>query len=97
MVALQSEFTVEDQIPSDRRGPVRWILSHQLRHKGYLAGFLGGSLAMVILNTAIPSLTGKAFDTVLGSGDRAGKLTTIVIALLVIVILRGALDLLARF
>ncbi|HEX3814821.1 MAG TPA: ABC transporter ATP-binding protein [Mycobacteriales bacterium] len=96
MVADQSEFTVADQFRSNRAGPVRWILSHQLRNKGYLLGFLGGSLAMVVLNSSIPNLTGDAFDVVLGSGDRAGKLTRIVFELLAIVLLRGALDIVAR-
>jgi ATP-binding cassette subfamily B protein len=96
VVADQSEFTVADQFRSNRAGPVRWIVSHQLRNKACLVGFLGGSLAMVVLNTSIPNLTGSAFDTVLGSGDRAGKLTRIVIQLIVIVLLRGAMDIVAR-
>lgn len=96
MVTAGSEFTVDRQFRSDRTGPVRWILSHQLRHKGYLVGFLGGSLAMVALNTSIPGLTGAAFDAVLRPGDRAGRLTTIAVVLLVIVLLRGATDLVAR-
>ncbi|HVX45271.1 MAG TPA: ABC transporter ATP-binding protein, partial [Mycobacteriales bacterium] len=59
-------------------------------------GFLGGSLVMVVLNTAVPSITGKAFDTVLGHGDRSGRLLAIVLILLAIVLLRGAFDILAR-
>ena len=96
MVADQSEFTVDDQFRSNRAGPVRWIVSHLLQSKGYLTGFLGGSLAMVVLNTSVPDLTGAAFDTVLGHGNRAHRLTVIVVVLAVVVLLRGAFDIVAR-
>jgi len=96
VVADQSEFTVDDQFRSNRAGPVRWIVSHLLQSKGYLTGFLGGSLAMVVLNTSVPDLTGAAFDTVLGHGNRAHRLTVIVVVLAVVVLLRGAFDIVAR-
>jgi ATP-binding cassette, subfamily B, bacterial len=92
-----TEFTVAGAPEFDRRGPVRWVVSHQLRNPWPLAGFLFGSVVMVILNSAIPGLVGTAFDTVLGSRpDRAEVLTTIAVVLLVIVIARSGLDLLAR-
>ncbi|WP_020575665.1 ABC transporter ATP-binding protein [Actinopolymorpha alba] len=96
MATLKSEFTVVDQHRSDRRGPVRWILSHLVRHKGYLVGFLLSSLVMVLLNSSIPGLTGKAFDTVLRDGPIANELTLIVLALLAIVVIRSVIDLVAR-
>lgn len=96
MVVDRSEFTVADGFRSDRRGPVRWIISHQLRSKGHLVGFLGGSAAMVALNSSVPGLTGEAFDAVLGSGDHVGRLTRIVVILVVVVLLRGVTDMIAR-
>jgi ATP-binding cassette subfamily B protein len=96
VVADQSEFTVAGQFRSDRRGAVRWIWSHQMRSKWHVVGFLGGSLAMVVLNSSIPDLTGAAFNTVLGHGDKVHRLTVIVLWLLVIVLLRGATDIVAR-
>jgi ATP-binding cassette, subfamily B, bacterial len=93
----KSEFTVTDQRPTDRRGPIWWILSHQLRHPRYLVGFLGGSVLMVVLNSAIPGLTGSAFDAVLAKdGSGHSRLAGVVVALLVIVLLRGVFDLVAR-
>jgi ATP-binding cassette, subfamily B, bacterial len=94
MVAVRSEFTVADRHQSDRRSAVRWIVSHQRRHLGYVVGFFGGALAMVVVNTAIPGLTGNAFDAVLHRDPH--KLGVIALILLVIVILRAALDFLAR-
>ncbi|WP_155335875.1 ABC transporter ATP-binding protein [Acrocarpospora corrugata] len=81
----------------DRRGPVRWLWSHLRRHPTQLAGFLGGSLVMVVLNAVVPQLTGVAFDAVLdGRGDSSSVLGVIALALLAIVLGRGLFDLVAR-
>jgi ATP-binding cassette subfamily B protein len=63
----------------------------------FLTAFLGGSALMVALNSMVPTLTGVAFDTVLGGDDRARGLSLVSLALLVVVACRGVLDLLARF
>ncbi|MEQ4204679.1 ABC transporter ATP-binding protein [Actinopolymorpha sp. B9G3] len=97
MATLTSEFTVVDQHRTDRRSPIRWILSHQWRYRRYLVGLLGGSLVMVVLNSAIPGLTGAAFDAVLAGGESGrSRLVLIVVALIAIVLLRGVFDLAAR-
>lgn len=97
MALIKSEFTVADQHHYDRRGPARWILSHQLRNPWHLAGFLAGSVIMVALNSSVPGMVGKAFDAVSSKAPNAPQiLTGIVIGLLVIVLLRSGFDLLAR-
>ncbi len=40
----KSEFTVAGERIYDRRSPVRWIVSHVLRYKRWLATFLLGTL-----------------------------------------------------
>ncbi|SDU74686.1 ATP-binding cassette, subfamily B [Jiangella alkaliphila] len=95
--ATRTEFTVAGQPEYDRRGPVRWIVSHQLRNPWHLAGFLFGSVTMVVLNSMIPGLVGDAFDTVLDeTADRGAELSTIALILLVVVLARSALDFVAR-
>ncbi len=95
--ATRTEFTVAGQPEYDRRGPVRWIVSHQLRNPWHLAGFLFGSVIMVVLNSMIPGLVGDAFDTVLDeTADRGAELSTIALILLVVVLARSALDFVAR-
>ncbi|SDS81808.1 ABC transporter ATP-binding protein [Jiangella sp. DSM 45060] len=95
--ATRTEFTVAGQPEYDRRGPVRWIVSHQLRNPWHLAGFLVGSVAMVVLNSMVPGLVGDAFDAVLDdSADRQAALTAIVVTLLVVVVGRSVLDFVAR-
>jgi ATP-binding cassette subfamily B protein len=95
--AEATEFAIAGRRRYDRRGPVRWVLSHQLRNPWALAGFLLGSLIMVALNSAIPGLVGRAFDAVTGDADDPrGALTAIAVLLTVVVVVRSGFDLLAR-
>ncbi|SEH01598.1 ATP-binding cassette, subfamily B [Nonomuraea solani] len=93
MSTSSSEFSVSGR-SYNRRGPVRWLWSHVRRHPLALIGFLGGSLVMVVLNAAVPRLTGAAFDAVLaGQGMTLGS---IALALVAIVSARGLFDMVAR-
>ncbi len=97
MTTARSEFTVAGHQEFDRRGPLRWILSHQRRNPWHVAGFLLGSIVMVVLNSAIPGLVGRAFDAVLGGEpDSSRVLSMIALVLLLIVVARSGLDFLAR-
>jgi ATP-binding cassette subfamily B protein len=62
-----SEFAVAQAWPSDRRGPIRWIWSHVLRHKLFIAGVLVGALSNALLAAAMQLLIGQAFDAVMAS------------------------------
>ncbi len=62
-----SEFSVTQGYQTDRRGPVRWILSHVLRHKLFIFGVFFGALCNALLAAAVPVLTGQAFDAVTAS------------------------------
>lgn len=96
--ADSSEFHVPGAFQSDRRSPVRWILSHLAHLKGWVWIFVITGILTEVLNALVPGLTGEAFDTVAGGGDgRASELARISIMLLVIVILRGLVDVVARF
>ncbi|GAA0972371.1 ABC transporter ATP-binding protein [Acrocarpospora macrocephala] len=76
---------------------MRWLWSHLRRHPMHLVGFLGGSLVMVVLNAAVPQLTGVAFDAVLGErGEPSSALGVIALALVAIVVVRGLFDVVAR-
>lgn len=97
MPVLTSEFNPPTPRVSDRRGPVRWIWSWVRRQPLFLTAFLGGSALMVALNSLIPTLTGVAFDTVLDGADPARGLALVSLTLLIVVSVRGGLDLLARF
>ncbi|WP_205856926.1 ABC transporter ATP-binding protein [Phytoactinopolyspora endophytica] len=52
---------------------------------------------MIVLNSMVPALTGTAFDAVLGDpDDRARELAIVSVMLLVVIVLRGGIDLVAR-
>ncbi len=71
------EFALTDEYQYDRRGAVRWIFSHLLRYRTYLATFVLGTVLANILVAAIPMLTGQAFNEVLQAApDRARLLAT---------------------
>ncbi len=63
-MSMLSEFDVERDWQPDRRGPVRWILSHVLRYKLLILGVLVGAVGNAALAAALPVLTGRAFDAV---------------------------------
>ncbi|MGI8403352.1 MAG: ABC transporter ATP-binding protein [Thermomicrobiales bacterium] len=94
--SASSEFTLSDQYPYDHRSPVRWIISHLLRFRWLVVSFLTAGLTATLLNGAIPGLTGKAFDEVLGTGnDPKAALIRISLTLLAIVLVRGVADMIA--
>ncbi|MFO7631203.1 MAG: ABC transporter ATP-binding protein [Caldilinea sp.] len=94
---LRREFSVADEHQYDRRGPVRWILSHVLRYKKFLLSFVVASTVTATLFAAVPALTGRAFNEVLKPAPDPQQLLLIGLALLVIVIVRGGMDIVNAF
>jgi ATP-binding cassette subfamily B protein len=62
-----SEFSIPQKWRSDRRGPARWIVSHVLRQKLFIATALFGAFGNALLAAAMPILIGRAFDSVMAS------------------------------
>ncbi len=88
------EFTVAGAFVSDRRTPVRWIISHVVHNRFFLTIFISFTLLASILTSSTSVLTGQAFDEVLGGdGDRLG---IIALSILGVVLLRGVIDLTAQ-
>ena len=86
------EFSVADEHIYDRSGPVRWIVSHLLRYPHLLASFLLAATLTNVLFSAIPRLTGLAFDEVLQPEPSPRRLLTIALSILGLVLVRGLLD-----
>ena len=91
------EFSVTDEYQYNRSGAARWIISHLLRYKPYLFTFLTAALATNILFSALPRLTGLAFDEVLKPTPSAQRLLWLALGALTIVVLRGFIDLTNSF
>jgi len=86
------EFSVPDEHIYNRAGPVRWIISHLVRYPHLLASFLLAATLTNVLFSTVPRLTGLAFDEVLKPEPNTGRLLTIALSILGLVIVRGLLD-----
>jgi len=95
MRGANREFTVAGEYRYNREGARRWILSHLLRYKGFVASFLLASVLANIVVAAIPALTGAAF-TAVRHGDRA-RLLVLALAILAMVAANGVTGLIASF
>jgi ATP-binding cassette subfamily B protein len=89
---LKREFSVANEYAYNRSGPLRWILSHLLRYPHFLASFLFAATLTNVLSSAIPRLTGLAFDEVLQPAPSSGRLLSIALTILGLVFVRGLLD-----
>ena len=87
------EFSVADEHVYNRSGPVRWIISHLLRYPHFLASFLLAATLTNVLFSAVPRLTGLAFDEVLKPEPSPNRLISIALLILGLVFVRGLLDL----
>jgi ATP-binding cassette subfamily B protein len=90
---VKREFTVEDEHVYNRSGPKRWIVSHLLRYPGFLASFLIAATLTNVLFSAVPRLTGVAFDEVLKPEPSPARLLTIALSIFGLVLVRGLVDL----
>ena len=87
------EFSVAGEYQYNRKGPFRWLLSHLLRYKGLLLLFVIAASLTNILFSAIPRLTGLAFDEVLKPQPSTQRLVWLALGVLGIVVVRAIVDL----
>ena len=64
-----AEFSVAKSWQSDRRGPVRWLLSHVLRHKIYIVGVFIGALGNGVGAGLVAMFVGQGFNVIVDSKD----------------------------
>ncbi|MBE7469559.1 MAG: hypothetical protein DPW09_27345 [Anaerolineae bacterium] len=85
---LKREFTVAGEYRYNQSGPIRWIISHLARYPLFLSGFI---LAILISNglfALTPRLTGLAFDEILQTAPDRGRLLTITLLVLGVVLVQ---------
>ena len=92
-----SEFAVKQSWHADRRGPVRWIVSHSLRNPLFIVGMLIGAFSNAALAAAVPVLVGQAFDAVSASPPNFQALGQAAALIAVSQIVRGGLQLMRNF
>ena len=91
------EFSVAEEVRYNRSTPSRWVLSHMLRYKGFVASFLTASTLTAFLFSSVPALTGRAFNVVLAPNPDPRQLLLIALAILGIVLTRGLVDIVNAF
>ncbi len=62
----RSEFVVADAFRTNRKGPVRWIVSHLGRNPLLILGMFVGAFGNAALASAVPVYTGQAFNAAMG-------------------------------
>ncbi len=87
------EFRVAEEFQSDRRGPVRWIMSHLWRHPFEFIMTILTGIAGMFLHSLLPVQIGKAFDALEDLDRWPQSLLSIIAVAVVIILLRGPADL----
>jgi ATP-binding cassette, subfamily B, bacterial len=95
--ALNREFTVEDEYVYNRASPERWIISHLLRYKRYLATFLVAIFTYSVLYSLTPRLVGFAFDEVTQPLPSTQRLLQLALLILTVVLLSGLFNIINAF
>jgi ATP-binding cassette subfamily B protein len=83
-----AEFSIARPWQSDRRGPVRWVRSHALRHKLLIVGVLIGALGNALGAGAVALYIGQGFELMSHSPD-FGALGWIALSLIGSQMIRG--------
>ena len=92
-----SEFSVQRDWHSDRRGPVRWLTSHIWRHKIWLLGILVGAIANGAGAALSPIFAGQAFDAIARPTPNLQALLVAAISIVISQVIRAMLQLMRNF
>ena len=92
-----SEFALARPLRSDRRTPLRWVLSHARRQAGLLFLLLVGALGNAALAAVVPVLVGQAFNVMAGSAPDLRRVGTLALLISGSQVIRGLLQLLRNF
>ncbi len=65
LAAGRAEFTLPQRFRSDRRNPVRWIVSYAVQHPFLWLMLVVGAFSNAALAAVIPVVTGQAFNAIL--------------------------------
>ncbi len=87
-----AEFRIDEHYPTNRKGPIRWVLSHAIRQWPILVIALIGAFGNAALMAVVPVLTGDAFNLVLSGNPDMGKLLNMTLLMAASQFIRGILQ-----
>jgi ATP-binding cassette, subfamily B, bacterial len=87
-----SEFTIH-QVRTNLSGPVRWILTHTMRHKLILFVAMLGAFGNAALAALVPVLVGRAFNAVLETPPQVQMIGQLALFMAISQVVRGLLQL----
>lgn len=94
---MNAEFSLPQLYSTDRRGPVRWILSH-LKYQWWLVIVaVIGALGNAGLAGVVPVMIGQAVNLVSGGNFESGRLLQIVLVIVISQTIRGVLQFARNF
>ena len=89
---LTAEFSLSQSLRTDRRGPVRWIISYAVRYWYLVVILIIGAISNAGFAAAVPVLTGQAFNNILSKPPKTDTLLGIALIITGTQILRGLLQ-----
>ena len=87
-----AEFTLAHRHTADRRGPIRWIWSHAIRHGWLILILMVGAIGNAALMAVVPIMTGQAFNDMLAKPARLNVLLPLALIMGGSQIIRGILQ-----
>jgi len=97
MTAVSTEFSLPEQRTTDRRGPVRWIISHTMRHWPLVLSMLVGAFSNAALAAVVPVFIGMALEVISGPQPDLRALVNIALWIAITQIVRGVLQFARNF
>lgn len=89
---MSAEFTLPQRYPTDRRGPVRWVISHGIRQWRLILIALIGAFSNAALAATSFVLIGQAFDALQETPPNLARVGQIALMIGGMMILRGLLQ-----
>ncbi len=90
--AISAEFTLPDQYTYNRRSPLRWVVSHALRHWWLVVMLVIGAIGNAAMASLVPIFVGQAFNAILGQPPQVKLLLQITLMIAISQVLRGFLQ-----
>lgn len=94
---ISTEFSLPRRRLTDRRGPVRWILSHALHYWYLVLTMLLGAVSNAALAAVVPVYIGQAFNIISADPSATGELLRIALWIAGTQLIRGVLQFVRNF